>query len=538
MTTRAALYARYSTDRQSDRSVDDQLRLCTEFARAQGMGVAAAFSDAAISGQQITQREGLQALLRAIKRPAEARGFDVLIVEHADRLTRHPGHVHMIREAFVFAAVPIIQVNGGELDLMKASISGLVSSMTLDSVKDKTRRGMAGRAAEGLRMGGRLYGYAPVKGEPGHVSIDAGQADVVRRIFALYIDGLSARAIAARLNAEAVTPPRGARWNASTIGGWGQRGNGIIGNETYAGVMTWNKVRMMRDPETERRVSRPNPPSAWLRATVPDLAIITSATFAAAQAKRIGRREVPNQRAPRHLLTGLLRCPNCGGGMSIKDGRDKARRIRCTTQAESGSCTNRHTYNLTRIETAVVARLRAELESPEALRLYASTFNAERTRLAKARSGARARNERDLTEVEASLHRAVAAVVNGTAAPDTMAPHIKALEARQTALRAELAATAAAQPLMLHSRAHEILKAQLASLGETIRQAAAMGNSEPASAFRTLVQRVTVLPDYELEITGDLSPILAQDGGLMLVAGEGCERSPRPVLPFVLRAAA
>lgn len=42
MTRRAALYARYSTDRQSDRSVDDQLRLCAEFARDQGMGVAAA----------------------------------------------------------------------------------------------------------------------------------------------------------------------------------------------------------------------------------------------------------------------------------------------------------------------------------------------------------------------------------------------------------------------------------------------------------------------------------------------------------------
>jgi hypothetical protein len=198
----------------------------------------------------------------------------------------------------------------------------------------------------------------------------------------------------------------------------------------------------------------------------------------------------------------------------------------------------RHTYNLTRIEGAVVTRLRMELESPEALRLYASTYNAERSRLAKARSGARAKNERELAEVEASLHRAVAAVVNGTATPDTMAPHIKALEARQGALRAELQAPAEGEPVMLHTRAHEILKAQLASLGETIHQAAAMGNTEPATAFRTLVKRVTVMANYELEITGDLSPILAQDGGLMLVAGEGLERSPRPVLPFVLRVAA
>jgi site-specific DNA recombinase len=37
-----------------------------------------------------------------------------------------------------------------------------------------------------------------------------------------------------------------------------QRGTGIIQNELYAGRLVWNKVRMVKDPDTGKRLSRPN----------------------------------------------------------------------------------------------------------------------------------------------------------------------------------------------------------------------------------------------------------------------------------------
>lgn len=60
---RVALYARYSTDMQSDRSVEDQHALCEGFALAQGLTVAARYSDRARSGATVQGREGLAALM-------------------------------------------------------------------------------------------------------------------------------------------------------------------------------------------------------------------------------------------------------------------------------------------------------------------------------------------------------------------------------------------------------------------------------------------------------------------------------------------
>lgn len=55
MTLRAALYARYSTDNQSSRSVDDQLALCAAFAARAGHVVVQRYADAAVSGQMLAQ---------------------------------------------------------------------------------------------------------------------------------------------------------------------------------------------------------------------------------------------------------------------------------------------------------------------------------------------------------------------------------------------------------------------------------------------------------------------------------------------------
>lgn len=535
MTLRAAVYARYSTDNQSARSVADQLALCEAHAVRAGYAVVERYSDAAISGQTLDQRLGFSAMMRALRR--SDRPFDVLVVEHADRLTRHPGDIHMIREAFAFAGVPVIQVDGGELTAMTASISGLVSSLTLASVVEKTKRGMAARAADGLRMGGRLYGYDPVKGEPGHVTINPGQADVVRRIFALYIAGDSARSIAARLNREGVAAPRGPLWSPSAIGGWGQRGNGIIGNEAYCGVVIWGKVKMWRDPVTRKRVSRAVAPENWQRVARPELAIIAPETFAAAQARRMGRRGISYAIKPKHLLSGLLRCPACGGGLSIKDGRGKDRRIHCTTRAQKGACGNARTYRLTRIEAAVIEAVSVDLLCPEGLALYAREYNAERRRLSQSAISNRAAHHRELAGVTADLDRAVAAVIKGTMGHEAAAPHIAKLEARKVILESQVRAAEAPAAVTLHTGAVARFRDQVDTLAATLAEATAMGNTAPAEAFRQVVTRVTVQPDYQIEITGNLAPLFVGGG---LVAGEGSERHPptAAVFPFIIRRAA
>jgi site-specific DNA recombinase len=61
-----------------------------------------------------------------------------------------------------------------------------------------------------------------------------------------------------------------------------KRHDGIVLNETYVGIVVWNQVRMMKDPDTAHRISRANPPEEWERAEAPRLAIIDKALFDAA----------------------------------------------------------------------------------------------------------------------------------------------------------------------------------------------------------------------------------------------------------------
>jgi DNA invertase Pin-like site-specific DNA recombinase len=80
---RAALYGRYSTEKQSENSIADQFRVCAGIAARHGFQVVGHFSDAALSGGT-TQREGYQALLAAARRGE----FDVIVAEDASRLWR------------------------------------------------------------------------------------------------------------------------------------------------------------------------------------------------------------------------------------------------------------------------------------------------------------------------------------------------------------------------------------------------------------------------------------------------------------------
>lgn len=77
---------------------------------------------------------------------------------------------------------------------------------------------------------------------------------------------------------------------------------------------------MIKNPDTGKRVSRPNPEAEWHRTDVPALRIIDPEVFATANAIRLGRGHASPamRRKPKHMLSGLLRCGSCGAGMSVK----------------------------------------------------------------------------------------------------------------------------------------------------------------------------------------------------------------------------
>lgn len=217
---RAAIYARYSTDRQRSASIDDQVRRCREFIEREGMILADehVFKDEAISGGTTT-RPGLDAMMTAIV--GSARQVDVIVTEDLSRVSRDLAFAAQVFKRIRYEGVSLIGVadgvdTSGPSGKTMFTMKALMSEVYLDDLSDKTRRGLEGRHLAGFATGLLPYGYrsVPARDRAGRsigseIEIDEEAAKVVRSIFEWYAAGWSLGRIARRLNADAVPPPRG-----------------------------------------------------------------------------------------------------------------------------------------------------------------------------------------------------------------------------------------------------------------------------------------------------------------------------------------
>lgn len=217
---RVALYARYSSDRQSEHSIEEQLRICRAQAEQNGRQIVLTFQVAAIYGSTML-RQGYQALLAAMR----GGGVDVVLAEALDRFSRDQEHVSAFYKLATYQRVRLATLSEGEVSLLHVGLKGTMNALFLEDLAAKTRRGLEGRVRAGRATGPTPYGYRRVTSvRRADGEIDRGlreivpeQAAVVRRIFEEYAAGVTPGVIARRLNAEGVASPRGAGWNATTL---------------------------------------------------------------------------------------------------------------------------------------------------------------------------------------------------------------------------------------------------------------------------------------------------------------------------------
>ena len=99
---KAAIYSRYSTDRQNETLIADQVRVCTEHATREGWRVVERFEDQGISGAALGNRPGVLQMREA----ALARRFDVLLVMDLSRLSRSHGDLSKMIDRLVVKGHP------------------------------------------------------------------------------------------------------------------------------------------------------------------------------------------------------------------------------------------------------------------------------------------------------------------------------------------------------------------------------------------------------------------------------------------------
>ena len=333
------IYARYSSDLQNDRSIEDQIASCKRLVRGDEV-VTAVYSDRGVSGAFIQNREGIQSLLQEI----ETGTISAVLTEDLDRLSRSQSDIACIFSLTEYHGVELRTVmDGGRINDFHVGMKGTMSALELKKIAERTLRGQTGNIKAGRAAGGLPYGYEinpyNQKGEleAGHRRIVPEQAEIVKRIYQDYLDGKTANKIVHELNREGVPSPRGGKWNASTITGHWGRINGILQNPVYKGVYLWNRNNWNKHPVSGRRVWRPNNADSWVEQKVPHLEIIPEEMWDAVQERRaLLRRQVKERNESSPKFDFVVFCEACGGKMvPVCDTY-----LRCYTARRSGTCAN------------------------------------------------------------------------------------------------------------------------------------------------------------------------------------------------------
>lgn len=439
--TRAAIYARYSSDRQNERSIDGQVALCREWLAREGIEVAEVLADYAISAASL-DRPAMDRL-RALARGAE---LGLVVTESIDRLSRREADTHALLDDLAFHGVRVVGVSDGidtarEGSEMLVGMRAIYGAAYLRDLGKKTRRGMRDRVTAGMAACAVPFGYVTSEATNGRaIAIDEPAAAIVRRLFAEYLAGQSPAAIASRLNAEAIPPPRSSRrdryvpasWQASTV-------RAMLSNETYAGVWIWGRREWRKVPGRQRRVARERPAHEWIRDERPALALVDRATWDRANVRTAPAAERKGGGKRSFLLSGLLRCGVCGALMAIHGGGADGRRYyRCSRASSRGTCENRLSM---READARETFLRALRDTLLERRQIASVLDAVAEALREWCAGAGdelATRRARLGRAEAAIRRLVNAIAEG--ASEALAAKVRELEQEARAERIAIAA--------------------------------------------------------------------------------------------------
>lgn len=351
---KAAAYARYSTDKQTENSIEYQLQEIRKYCDAHDVELVATYTDEGLSGTNM-DRPGFQAMVRA----AEAHEIDTVVIYDVTRGSRDVGDWFAFRKSMMYLGVQVISATGQRLGDLTNSQDFLLELLTVGmgqaevlGTRQKSLDGVAVKAKQGIFLGGvPPLGYDIVDGS---YIINEPEAAIVRKIFAWYAAGRSYGYMLEQL--KDARGKRGQPFGKNSF-------SAILRNERYIGVYTWNK----RKYKLMRRWAGGglNPNVIRLEGVIP--AIVNRETWEKVQKRMNDRkRNAKNKARHRYLLSGLIECEACGAayvGHTTTNSRGYSTRYYvCGNKYRTHTCMAKN-VNADEIETFVVQNLKAYLQT-------------------------------------------------------------------------------------------------------------------------------------------------------------------------------
>ena len=353
---RIAGYCRISVDDELDRdnvSIENQKAIISDFVEHKFPGAELVFyEDRDRSGYTFEQREGYQAMRRELM----AHRLDILVIKDFSRFSRRNSRGLVELEDLRDAGVRIISIGDGidfpnDDDWLKIQFQFLINEMPVTDTSKKVKSVIRRRQEDGRWICAAPYGYIVNKKQ--QFEVVPVEADIVRRIYRMYIDGWGYKKIANSLTDEGIPTPRMAErerkiaegedyrrsvksaWSIATV-------QGILDNDFYIGTLRQGKYTrakingrdILRDEVEQIVIENHHQP------------IMDYRTFATVRALREKRAKY-NYRGVKineNVYSGFLECGDCGAPMFALGRRDLKPAYTCGTYHRRGTagCTTHH----------------------------------------------------------------------------------------------------------------------------------------------------------------------------------------------------
>jgi len=372
-----ALYIRLSKEDENEgpsESVTNQKSLLDDFVKKHRLSVYDTYIDDGWSGTSF-DRPDFQRMIGDI----EAKKVNMVITKDLSRLGRdYIMTGHYMERYFPEKRVRYISLLDGIDTGVESSANditpfrAIMNDMYAKDISKKIKSVKRDKQRKGQFIGGKpMFGYKMHPTEKNQIVVDEEAAQIVRRIFAMALEGVSCRKIATQLNEDHVPTP--ATYAGLTIGNPGpytglwssERISEMLQNETYIGNMVQGRtVKISYKSKKCLRQAREN----WVVVENTHEPLIDAETFQKVQ-MLVSSRKRTKSRTYDFLLRGLIFCHECGYPMAVINRKNAAGEERlfliCRTYqrfTKAGVCTC-HSIKEKTVTDAVLAKVREVCEA-------------------------------------------------------------------------------------------------------------------------------------------------------------------------------
>ncbi|MDU4694558.1 MAG: recombinase family protein [Paenibacillus sp.] len=382
-TIRVAIYARVSTEEQAEHgySIDAQLETLRGYCKLYNRVVAGEYVDRGVSGKSLKGRYELQRLLQ----DAKEGKLDEVIVWKFNRMARKNIDLLQIvdlleKNNVAFQSFTEKFDTSTSMGKFALQMMGAVGELERNTIVDNVKMGHRQRARTGKHNGKVPLGYRSVKiderGKETRVVVVEEEAALVRNIFEQYAAGHGLKAIANDLNHRGHKTRTGKAFSTCAI-------RDILDNPMFVGKIRYNRYenwaeRRRNGKSTELILSEGHHP-----------AIISEELWEKVQLLRQKKSVMPKKRFEgEYLLTGLIRCPECGAAMTasrtVNRAKDGTKIVRMyyscgRFRSEGSSVCHANSVRKDEAEKAVTERIRQAVTQPHILKKIVRSINEHRS---------------------------------------------------------------------------------------------------------------------------------------------------------------